>query len=100
MFLAKYAASGAKTLVLDLKSSEGKIALYSDLSAGPITVKVDDGTGAYVAYTSGGTATELDASNNQALIQGPGRFEIAKPNGKPMSVCVGTDSAVTVVSET
>lgn len=91
-------SSAATTLRLELKDSEGEIALYSNLG-GTIAINHFDGNDYAQAYTSGGSPVALDASNSQAFLQGPGVFDIVKPINVPMAVFVSTEALVSVISE-
>lgn len=89
-------SSAATTLEFDLRSDEGEVALYSNLT-GTITINVWSGA-AWVAYTTLGTAKVLDTSTNHAIIQGPGRFQVIKAINKPMAMVVGTNTSMREIS--
>lgn len=88
---------GTTTITFDLKDSEGEVALYSDLGS---TIAINHWNGgSYTAYTSGGTAVVLDTSNSQALIQGPGSFQIVLPTLTNLSIVPSLEALMSNYAE-
>lgn len=77
-------------------SDTGKIAMYSNLT-GVVNIKVWTGA-AYVAYTVGSAATQLDTTTNVAVIQGPGQFEITIAASKPIAIYASIKASVQLIS--
>lgn len=91
-------ASAAQDVYVWVRGSEATVGVYSN-GVNTIPIKHFDGNDYDRTYLSGGSAVQVDSSNSQAFIRGPGKFKIEKPINTPLHIALPTDANVKVSLE-